>query len=81
MVVANDATVAGGSYYPITVKKHLRAQEVAAQNHLPCIYLGTRSPSVARCLPSRWSPFYSLPGQLACLSVCSLATSVAERCM
>lgn len=39
MVVANDATVKGGTYYPITVKKHLRAQEVAQQNKLPCIYL------------------------------------------
>ena len=39
MVVANDATVKGGTYYPITVKKHLRAQEVAAENRLPCIYL------------------------------------------
>jgi len=39
VVVANDATVKGGTYYPITVKKHLRAQEIAAQNRLPCIYL------------------------------------------
>src|SRR5579871_2173212 len=39
MVVANDATVKGGTYYPITVKKHLRAQEIALQNHLPCVYL------------------------------------------
>lgn len=39
MVIINDATVKGGTYYPITVKKHLRAQEIAAQNHLPCIYL------------------------------------------
>ena len=39
MVVANDATVKGGTYYPLTVKKHLRAQDIAAQNHLPCIYL------------------------------------------
>ena len=39
MIVANDATVKGGTYYPLTVKKHLRAQEVALQNHLPCIYL------------------------------------------
>src|SRR5215203_3413554 len=39
VVVANDATVKGGTYYPITVKKHLRAQEIAEQNHLPCIYL------------------------------------------
>ncbi|MGH8161319.1 MAG: carboxyl transferase domain-containing protein, partial [Gammaproteobacteria bacterium] len=39
MVVANDATVKGGTYFPMTVKKHLRAQEVALENHLPCIYL------------------------------------------
>ncbi|MEU7897710.1 carboxyl transferase domain-containing protein [Nonomuraea sp. NPDC049152] len=39
VVVANDATVKGGTYYPLTVKKHLRAQEVALQNHLPCLYL------------------------------------------
>ncbi len=39
MIVANDATVKGGTYYPITVKKHLRAQEIAEQNRLPCVYL------------------------------------------
>ncbi len=39
VIIANDATVKGGTYYPVTVKKHLRAQEVAEQNHLPCIYL------------------------------------------
>jgi acetyl-CoA carboxylase carboxyltransferase component len=39
VIVANDATVKGGTYYPMTVKKHLRAQEVAEQNHLPCVYL------------------------------------------
>ncbi len=39
MVVCNDATVKGGTYYPVTVKKHLRAQEIAAQNRLPCVYL------------------------------------------
>lgn len=39
MIIANDATVKGGAYFPITVKKHLRAQEIAEQNHLPCIYL------------------------------------------
>ncbi len=39
LIVANDATIKGGSYYPITVKKHLRAQTIAAENHLPCIYL------------------------------------------
>ena len=39
LIVANDATVKGGTYYPLTVKKHLRAQDVALQNHLPCVYL------------------------------------------
>lgn len=39
LIVANDATVKGGTYFPITVKKHLRAQEIARENHLPCIYL------------------------------------------
>src|SRR5947208_13786346 len=39
MIGANDATVKGGTYYPLTVKKHLRAQEIAQQNRLPCIYL------------------------------------------
>ncbi len=39
MIVANDATVKGGTYFPITVKKHLRAQQIAAENRLPCIYL------------------------------------------
>jgi len=39
VVVANDATVKGGTYFPITVKKHLRAQEIALENHLPCVYL------------------------------------------
>ena len=39
VIVANDATVKGGTYYPMTVKKHLRAQEIAEQNHLPCVYL------------------------------------------
>ncbi|MCB1293052.1 MAG: methylcrotonoyl-CoA carboxylase, partial [Mycobacterium sp.] len=39
MIVANDATVKGGTYFPITVKKHLRAQEIARENRLPCLYL------------------------------------------
>src|SRR5215212_11229812 len=39
VIVANDATVKGGTYYPLTVKKHLRAQEIAWENRLPCIYL------------------------------------------
>lgn len=40
MIVVNDATTKGGAYYPMTVKKHLRAQEVAKENNLPCVYLG-----------------------------------------
>jgi 3-methylcrotonyl-CoA carboxylase beta subunit len=39
MIVANDATVKGGTYFPMTVKKHLRAQEIAEENRLPCVYL------------------------------------------
>ena len=57
VVVANDATVKGGSYYPLTVKKHLRAQEVAGQNRLPCIYLvdsgGAFLPLQAEVFPDR----------------------------
>lgn len=57
VIVANDATVKGGSYYPITVKKHLRAQEVAAQNRLPCLYLvdsgGANLPNQDDIFPDR----------------------------
>jgi acetyl-CoA carboxylase carboxyltransferase component len=57
VIVANDATVKGGSYFPLTVKKHLRAQEVAAQNRLPCIYLvdsgGAFLPLQAEVFPDR----------------------------
>lgn len=57
MVVANDATVKGGTYYPITVKKHLRAQEIAWQNKLPCIYLvdsgGANLPHQSEVFPDR----------------------------
>jgi 3-methylcrotonyl-CoA carboxylase beta subunit len=57
VIVCNDATVKGGTYYPLTVKKHLRAQEVAAQNHLPCIYLvdsgGANLPNQDEVFPDR----------------------------
>src|SRR6516162_7026648 len=57
IVVANDATVKGGTYFPITVKKHLRAQEIALQNHLPCVYLvdsgGAFLPLQADVFPDR----------------------------
>ncbi|MCX7659122.1 carboxyl transferase domain-containing protein [Caldimonas sp.] len=57
VIVCNDATVKGGTYYPMTVKKHLRAQEVAQQNHLPCIYLvdsgGANLPNQDEVFPDR----------------------------
>lgn len=57
MIVAHDATVKGGAYYPMTVKKHLRAQEIALENHLPCIYLvdsgGASLPHQAEVFPDR----------------------------
>src|ERR1051325_3010899 len=57
LIIANDATVKGGTYCPITVKKHLRAQEVAQQNRLPCVYLvdsgGAFLPLQAEVFPDR----------------------------
>jgi len=57
MVVCNDATVKGGTYFPLTVKKHLRAQEIAQQNHLPCVYLvdsgGANLPNQDEVFPDR----------------------------
>src|SRR6266480_4567518 len=57
VVIANDATVKGGTYFPLTVKKHLRAQEIADQNHLPCVYLvdsgGAFLPLQAEVFPDR----------------------------
>ena len=57
MIVCNDATVKGGTYYPLTVKKHLRAQEVAWENHLACIYLvdsgGANLPNQDEVFPDR----------------------------
>src|SRR5438445_919952 len=57
VIVANDATVKGGTYFPITVKKHIRAQEIALDNHLPCLYLvdsgGAFLPLQAEVFPDR----------------------------
>ena len=57
MIVANDPTIKGGTYYPMTVKKHLRAQEIAAENRLPCVYLvnsgGANLPHQAEVFPDR----------------------------
>src|SRR6186997_875348 len=57
VIVCNDATIKGGTYYPMTVKKHLRAQEIARENRLPCIYLvdsgGANLPNQAEIFPDR----------------------------
>lgn len=57
MFVANDATVKGGTYFPITVKKHLRAQQIAAENRIPCVYLvdsgGAYLPKQAEVFPDK----------------------------
>ena len=57
VVIANDATVKGGTYFPLTVKKHLRAQEIAQDNRLPCVYLvdsgGAHLPSQDEVFPDR----------------------------
>ena len=57
MIVANDPTIKGGAYYPMTVKKHLRAQEIARENRLPCVYLvdsgGANLPHQAEVFPDR----------------------------
>ena len=57
MIIANDPTIKGGAYYPMTVKKHLRAQEIAAENRCPCVYLvdsgGANLPHQAEVFPDR----------------------------
>ena len=57
MIICNDATIKGGTYFPLTVKKHLRAQEIALENHLPCIYLvdsgGANLPNQTEVFPDR----------------------------
>ncbi len=55
VIIANDATIKGGTYYPITVKKHLRAQEIAFENRLPCVYLVDSGGAACRTRP-RCSP-------------------------
>jgi 3-methylcrotonyl-CoA carboxylase beta subunit len=76
MVVCNDATVKGGTYYPMTVKKHLRAQEIAAENHLPCIYLvdsgGANLPNQDQVFPDR-EHFGRIFYNQANLSACGIA--------
>src|SRR5690242_9981400 len=79
VVVANDATVKGGSYFPLTVKKHLRAQEVAAQNRLPCLYLvdsgGAFLPMQAEVFPDRdhFGRIFFNQARLSALGVAQIA--------
>src|SRR5438094_9725046 len=79
VLVANDATVKGGSYFPLTVKKHLRAQEVARQNRLPCLYLvdsgGAFLPLQAEVFPDRdhFGRIFFNQAQLSSLGVPQIA--------
>src|SRR5712692_1287739 len=79
VIVANDATVKGGSYYPLTVKKHLRAQEIALENHLPCLYLvdsgGAFLPLQAEVFPDRdhFGRIFFNQAQLSALGVPQIA--------
>src|SRR5437667_497058 len=79
VVIANDATVKGGTYFPLTVKKHLRAQEIADQNHLPCVYLvdsgGAFLPLQAEVFPDRdhFGRIFFNQAQLSALGVPQIA--------
>ena len=79
MIVCNDATVKGGTYYPMTVKKHLRAQEVAQQNQLPCIYLvdsgGANLPNQDEVFPDRdhFGRIFYHQAQMSALGIAQIA--------
>ncbi|MDP1987995.1 carboxyl transferase domain-containing protein, partial [Phenylobacterium sp.] len=79
MIVANDATVKGGAYFPMTVKKHLRAQEIAQQNRLPCIYLvdsgGANLPHQAEVFPDRdhFGRIFFNPAQMSAAGIAQIA--------
>ena len=79
MVFANDATVKGGTYYPMTVKKHLRAQEIAQDCHLPCIYLvdsgGANLPNQAEVFPDRdhFGRFFFNQAQMSARGIAQVA--------
>ena len=85
MVFANDATVKGGTYFPLTVKKHLRAQEIASENRLPCIYLvdsgGANLPNQAEVFPDRdhFGRFFYNQAQMSAKGVPQIA-SVMGSC-
>jgi 3-methylcrotonyl-CoA carboxylase beta subunit len=79
VIVCNDATVKGGTYYPLTVKKHLRAQEIARENHLPCIYLvdsgGANLPRQDEVFPDRehFGRIFYNQAQLSSLGIAQIA--------
>jgi 3-methylcrotonyl-CoA carboxylase beta subunit len=79
MIVANDPTVKGGAYFPMTVKKHLRAQEIALQNHLPCVYLvdsgGANLPHQAEVFPDRdhFGRIFYNQAQMSSLGIAQIA--------
>ena len=83
LVVCNDATVKGGTYYPMTVKKHLRAQEVALENNLPCIYLvdsgGAFLPKQDDVFPDREHPTRHTAGPRRRRNWCASASRTACR--
>jgi acetyl-CoA carboxylase carboxyltransferase component len=79
VVVANDATVKGGTYFPLTVKKHLRAQEIALENHLPCVYLvdsgGAFLPMQSEVFPDRdhFGRIFYLQAQMSAAGIPQIA--------
>ncbi|MFN3469773.1 MAG: carboxyl transferase domain-containing protein [Novosphingobium sp.] len=85
MIFANDATVKGGTYFPMTVKKHLRAQEIAQENRLPCIYLvdsgGANLPNQAEVFPDRdhFGRFFYNQANMSALGIAQIA-SVMGSC-
>jgi 3-methylcrotonyl-CoA carboxylase beta subunit len=85
MIFANDATVKGGTYFPMTVKKHLRAQEIASENRLPCIYLvdsgGANLPNQAEVFPDRdhFGRFFYNQAQMSAKGIPQIA-SVMGSC-
>jgi acetyl-CoA carboxylase carboxyltransferase component len=74
IIVANDATVKGGSYYPLTVKKHLRAQAIAAQNNLPCIYLVDSGGANLLCKTTSSQTATTLVGSFSTKPICPRKT-------
>lgn len=85
MIFANDATVKGGTYFPMTVKKHIRAQEIAQANRLPCIYLvdsgGANLPNQAEVFPDRdhFGRFFFNQANMSALGIPQIA-SVMGSC-